>query len=182
MIVNQFVTGVVSIYLLSLSGVFARRADIKFGRMKRSHPKQSKDTADPSHFAAINSMTYSQDDQEYFNYDEETINKNAMGFDTANKRTEEQNLYDDYASMDTDYVENDDDRLRKYYGLESRRAAYDDYESMDVRQLMRSESRNGKFMRKLIPDFANDQPWSDSADDKIYENDYSGVEDDMYVD
>lgn len=185
MIAKKFVTVAVSIYLLSiLSGVFARRTDKKLHKItKRSQQNQPKDTADPSHFATINAMTYSHDEPEYSSYDEDTGNKKSMGSETAYERTEEKNLYDDYANIDTDQLDNEDDMLRKYYGLGLRRAAYDDYDAMDVLQLMRTGSGKSRFMRRLIPDFANDQPYSDSADDKNDESsEYGGIEDDMYVD
>lgn len=110
------------------------------------------------------------DDHEYENYNDENAGAGSKRpHDQQNQEqddNEQQSFYEDYEYDMVDSESNEDELLRKYYGLPLKRAAFDDYEfSADIMQLMRAETlkRETPFLKQLTD--------NDQAFDSVFEND-----------
>lgn len=127
------------------------------------------------------------DEQEYQNYNDEIGGIGSKRpHDQINQEHDgnaEQNFYEDYEYDMVDAESNEDELLRKYYGLPLKRAAFEDYEfSDDIMQLMRAETlkREAPFLKQLTND--------DSTFGSVLENDDAAqidsveYDDDEYVD
>lgn len=121
------------------------------------------------------------DDHEYGNYNDEIAGvASRRPHDQINQEdgdNDQQHLYDDYEYDQIDAESNEDELLRKYYGLPLRRAVFDDFEfSDDIKQMMRAETikRESPFLKQLTA--------NDDAFDFVMENDDDDEDLNEYID